>query len=93
MGNLASVIKGTLNKTKAVYNIDLRYCLLTQQSQESVMQLIQDLTITTNGQLVRLKDIAPTMTLLEYLRLHGYIGTKEGCGDWDCGACTVAVIG
>ncbi|GFE68079.1 xanthine dehydrogenase small subunit [Chroococcus sp. FPU101] len=57
------------------------------------MQLIQELTLTINGQLVRLKDIAPTITLLEYLRQHGYVGTKEGCGDGDCGACTVAVIG
>ncbi|PSF31422.1 xanthine dehydrogenase small subunit [Aphanothece hegewaldii CCALA 016] len=57
------------------------------------MQLKQDLTITINSVLVRLKDISPTMTLLEYLRQHGYVGTKEGCGDGDCGACTVAVIG
>ena len=33
------------------------------------------------------------MPLLEYLRLSGRAGTKEGCGDGDCGACTVAMIG
>ncbi|WP_245939747.1 xanthine dehydrogenase small subunit [Stenomitos frigidus] len=50
------------------------------------------LTLTINGDAVRLKDISPTMTLLEYLRASGRVGTKEGCGDGDCGACTVAIV-
>jgi xanthine dehydrogenase small subunit len=32
------------------------------------------------------------MTLLEYLRSSSRVGTKEGCGDGDCGACTVAIV-
>lgn len=51
------------------------------------------LTFTVNGQLIELKDASPTLTLLEYLRQSRRIGTKEGCGDGDCGACTVALIG
>jgi len=45
-----------------------------------------------NGQVVTLHDIAPTRTLLEVLRedLH-CTGTKEGCGEGDCGACCVVV--
>jgi xanthine dehydrogenase small subunit len=35
----------------------------------------------------------PHMTVLEYLRKTGRVGTKEGCGDGDCGACTIAMIG
>lgn len=56
-------------------------------------ELHNRLTFTLNGETVRLKEVAPTMTLLQYLHQSGRTGTKEGCGDGDCGACTVVVIG
>jgi xanthine dehydrogenase small subunit len=37
-------------------------------------------------------EFSPTTTVLKYLRsLHGYRGVKEGCGEGDCGACTVVI--
>jgi xanthine dehydrogenase small subunit len=45
-----------------------------------------------NGKPVDLTQVSPSQTLLEYLRWAGHVGTKEGCGDGDCGACTVAMI-
>ena len=63
------------------------------QSLASVIQGYDDtLTFYLNGTKVSLDVADPEVTLLEYLRGIGLTGTKLGCAEGGCGACTVVRI-
>ena len=53
---------------------------------------MSEIAFLLNGTPVRLSGVSPTRTLLDWLREdRGLTGTKEGCNEGDCGACTVMV--
>ena len=52
-----------------------------------------EITLKVNGKKRRL-DVAPMKRLLDTLREDlGLTGTKEGCGEGECGACSVLIDG
>ncbi|OOG36736.1 xanthine dehydrogenase small subunit [Polaromonas sp. A23] len=53
---------------------------------------LKTIQFVRGGEVVSLANVPPSRTLLEVLREDlGCTGTKEGCGEGDCGACTVVV--
>lgn len=48
--------------------------------------------LSVNGQRFSIASEPIERTLLDWLRQQGMTGSKQGCAEGDCGACTVAII-
>ncbi|PHR62644.1 MAG: xanthine dehydrogenase small subunit [Robiginitomaculum sp.] len=52
----------------------------------------QQICFVLNGQMARVDPTDTHQTLLQFLRAHPDLtGTKEGCAEGDCGACTIVI--
>jgi xanthine dehydrogenase small subunit len=57
-----------------------------------MVEISNTIRFLLNGEEISLTDVAPDLTLLDWLRLERRLrGAKEGCAEGDCGACTVLV--
>jgi xanthine dehydrogenase molybdopterin binding subunit/xanthine dehydrogenase small subunit len=58
----------------------------------SLRTMATSVSLRLNGEQITISDVSTHTTLLSWLRHSGRTGTKEGCAEGDCGACTVVVV-
>src|ERR1700743_3124227 len=50
------------------------------------------IVLAVNGRSYAVEDASTNKSLLDWLRDEGLTGSKQGCSEGDCGACSVALV-
>lgn len=67
---------------------------LAFQGAESRVKQVEEsgISLRLNGATVEANGFPVTTTLLDFVRAQGLTGSKEGCAEGECGACTVTIL-
>ena len=78
----------------SAFRVDVAFwrASLAERAAGTMLRGVSRIEFLLNGEIVRVENPGPHVTLLEFVRGRGLTGAKEGCAEGECGACAVALV-